>query len=178
MEQSSNMFVEGTRPLDVGGLFVLILGVFGLLVIVGVYIRIYLVARRHENQIAQVQRFARTEEIANVASVVKSAFGIFYAYLLFLICYLPSFIGMVVYQIYGPSIPLKKVFFSWTLLNLNSSLNALIYCWKMTHIRHAILNILRYMSWLRNAEMHGWPCYAVFLRFECCHSKLTPIAMF
>ena len=111
MEQSSNMFVEGTRPLDVGGLFVLILGVFGLLVIVGVYIRIYLVARRHENQIAQVQRFARTEEIANVASVVKSAFGIFYAYLLFLICYLPSFIGMVVYQIYGPSIPLKKVFF-------------------------------------------------------------------
>ena len=139
-------------PFDVSGLFLLILGVLGLLVIVGVYIRIYLVAQRHKNQIAQVQRFAQTEETANLANVVKSAFGVFYVFLVLLICYLPSFIGMVVYQIYGPSIPLKKViFFSWTLLNLNSSLNALIYCWKMAHIRHAIFNILRNMPWLRNA---------------------------
>ena len=139
-------------PFDVSGLFVLVLGVLGLLVIVGVYIRIYSVTRRHKNQIAQVQRFAQTEEIANLTSLVKSAFGIFYVFLVLLICYLPSFIGMVVYQIYGPSIPLKKVlFFSWTLFNLNSSLNALIYCWKMAHIRHAIFNILRNMSWLRNA---------------------------
>ena len=136
---------------DVSGLVMLIFGVLGVFVVVVVYVRIYLVARRHRNQIAQMQRFAQTEEIADVASVVKSAFGIFYVFLLFLICYLPSFIGMVVYQIYGPSIPLKKViFFSWTLLNLNSSLNALIYCWKMAHIRHAICNILRNMSWLRN----------------------------
>ena len=139
-------------PFDVSGLCTLIFGLLGLLVIVGVYVRIYLVARRHKNQIAQVQRFAQTEEIANVARVVKSAFGIFYVFLFLSICYLPSFIGMVVYQIYGPSIPLKKVmFFSWTLLNLNSSMNAFIYCWKMAHIRHAILNTLRNMSWLRNA---------------------------
>ena len=93
-------------PFDFGGLFVLILAVLGLLVITGVYIRIYLVARRHKNQIAQVQRFAQTGEIAILASVVKSAFGIFYVFLVFLFCYLPSFIGMVVYQIEGPSIPL------------------------------------------------------------------------
>ena len=137
---------------DVSGLSMLIVGVLGLLVIVGVYVRICLVARRHKNQIAQVQRFAHAEEIGNVARVVKSAFGIFYVFLFLSICYLPSFIGMVVYQIYGPSIPLKKVmFFSWTLLNLNSSMNAFIYCWKMAHIRHAILNTLRNMSWLRNA---------------------------
>ena len=98
-------------PFDVSGLFVLVLGVLGLLVIVGVYIRIYSVTRRHKNQIAQVQRFAQTEEIANLTSLVKSAFGIFYVFLVLLICYLPSFIGMVVYQIYDPSIPLKKVLF-------------------------------------------------------------------
>ena len=39
-------------PFDVSGLFMLIVGVLGLLVIVGVYVRIYLVARRHKNQIA------------------------------------------------------------------------------------------------------------------------------
>ena len=89
-------------PFDVSGLFGLILGVLGLLVIVGVYIRIYSVTRRHKNQIAQV---AQTEEIANLTSLVKSAFGIFYVFLVLLICYLPSFIGVVVYQIYDPSIP-------------------------------------------------------------------------
>ena len=51
-------------PFDVSGLCTLIFGLLGLLVIVGVYVRIYLVARRHKNQIAQVQRFAHTEEIA------------------------------------------------------------------------------------------------------------------
>jgi len=142
-------------PFDVGCVFVLILGVLGLLVTVGVYIRIYLVARRHKNQIAQGQRFAQTEETANLTNVVKSAVVIFYVFFLFLICYLPSFIVLAVYQIYGPSIPLKRVLlFSWTLFYLNSSLNPLIYCWKMTHIRYAILNILRNMSWRRNGAFN------------------------
>ena len=39
-------------PLDVSGRSMLIVGVLGLLVIVGVYVRICLVARRHKNQIA------------------------------------------------------------------------------------------------------------------------------
>ena len=53
----------------------------GLLVKVEVYIMIYMVARRRRNQIAQVQRFVKTEEIANVASVVKFAFGILYVFI-------------------------------------------------------------------------------------------------
>ena len=97
-------------------------GGVGFFVTAVVYIRIYFAVQRHKNQIhvLQVQQAARNDEIANLTSLVKSAFGIFYVFLVLLICYLPSFIGVVVYQIYGPSIPLKKVlFFSWTLLNLN-----------------------------------------------------------
>ena len=136
--------------LYVNGIFVLVLGALCLPVVIGVNIRIYLVARRHKNEIAQL-RFPQPEEMANLANVVKSAVGILYVFLLFLICYLPAFIAITVYQIYGPSIPLKRAhLYSWTLFNLNSSLNPLIYCWKMTHIRHAILNMLRNMSWLRN----------------------------
>ena len=33
--------------------------------------------------------------------------------------------------------------FSLTLLHLDSSLNPVIYCWKMRHIQHAVINILR-----------------------------------
>jgi len=82
-----------SRGLDI------ILGGVGVFVTAVVYIRIYFAVQRHKNQIhvLQVQQAAGNDEIANLANVVKSAFGIFYVFLLFLICYLPFVIGMVVY---------------------------------------------------------------------------------
>ena len=126
-----------------------ILGIFSLFVTTLVYIRIYFAVRRHANQIQalQVQQVSQNDEITNFASLVKSAFGIFYIYLVFLFCYLPHFICLAAIEINGPSIALKRLYlFSATLAYLNSSLNPLIYCWKMKHIRHAIMNILQNMS--------------------------------
>ena len=127
----------------------------GFIVTLVVYIRIYLTVRRHKNQIhsMQVQEVAHSDEIKSFIVLLKSTVGIFYVYLVFLICYLPSFICMAVIRVYGSSIALKQFFlYSTTLIFLNSSLNPVIYCWKMRHIRHAIMNILRKMSWKRN-----WP---------------------
>ena len=135
----------------------ILLGGVGFFVTAVVYIRIYFAVQHHKNQIhvLQVQQAARNDEIAKLTSLVKSAFGIFYVFLVFLICYLPYCIVLVVYQISGPSIPLKKVFLSsWTLMFLNSSLNPVIYCWKMAHIRHAVMDILRNMFWFRNGTSH------------------------
>ena len=144
-------------PSYIGSGLVILLGGVGFFVTAVVYIRIYFAVQRHKNQIPvlQVQQAARNHEIANLTSFVKSAFGIFYVYLLFLICYLPYCIVLVVYQINGPSIPLKKVFlFSGILAFLNSSLNPIIYCWKMAHIRHAVMDILRNIFWFRNGTSH------------------------
>ena len=113
-----------------------------------VYIRIYFTVRRHKNQIhsMQVQEVAHSDEIKNFIVLLKSTVGIFYVYLVFLICYLPSFICMAVIRVYGSSIALKQFFlYSSTLIFLNSSLNPVIYCWKMRHVRYAIVNILRKM---------------------------------
>ena len=140
----------------INGLLAILLGV-GFFVTAVVYIRIYLAAQRHKNQIhvVQVQQATVNDEISNLTNIVKSAFGIFYVFLLILVCYLPLSIGITAYQISGPSIPIKKVvLFSWTLAFLNSSLNPVIYCWKMRHIRHAVMGILRNMSWLRNGAPH------------------------
>ena len=138
------------------GLLAILSGV-GFFVTAVAYLRIYLVVQRHKNQIhvLQVQQATGNDEIANLTNIVKSAFGIFYVFLLFLVCYLPFSICIAAFQISGPSIPIKKVFlFSWTLAFLNSSLNPVIYCWKMRHIRHAVMDILRNMSWLRNGAPH------------------------
>ena len=122
-----------------------------------IYIRIYFAARRHKNQIQalQVQEVAENGEIANFVRLLKSAVCVFYVYLVFLVCYVPFFISEAAKKIHGPSISLSRFsLFSWTLLFLNSSLNPLIYCWKMRHIRHAVMDILRNMPWFRNRGTH------------------------
>jgi len=128
-------------------------GIFGLVLTTLVYIKIYLTARRHQNQIQglQIQDVRENNEMASFASLVKSVVGTFYVYLVFLICYLPMMICLVVTEINGPSISLKSWYiFSQTLIFLGSSLNPVIYCWKMRHIRHAIMDILWNIPWLRN----------------------------
>ena len=144
-------------PLDVSRAVFFFVGVIGLLVTTVVYIRIYVTVQRHKNQIQaqQVQEGAGNGEMANFASLIKSTVGILYVYLAFLICYLPFFISGIVAKINGPTVSVKQFyFFSWTLVYLNSTLNPVIYCWKMRHIRHAVMSILRNMPWFRNRGTH------------------------
>ena len=141
-------------PSDVKFIILYVGGAVGFLLTTAVYIKIYLVVRRHKNQIqaSYVQREARaSSETASLSSLRKSAVGIFYVYLVFWICYLPFFISMGAIRIGGPSINSKRLFlFAVTLAYLNSSLNPVIYCWKMRHIRFAIIDILRNMAQHRN----------------------------
>ena len=136
-------------PPDIRTLLVLMGTVVGFLLTTVVYIRIYVAVRHHKNQIQalQVQSTAQASEMANSASLIKSSVATFYVYLVFLVCYLPMFIWLAALAIYYPSKALKKhLLFSFTLVFLNSSLNPVIYCWKMRHIRHAVMDILRKMS--------------------------------
>ena len=124
--------------------------VVGVLLATMVYIRVYLAVRRHKNQIQalQVQEEARTAgEIVHFSSLIKSVVGVFYVYLVFVACYSPFFICLAAIKINGPTVALTRfALFSWTLVFLNSSLNPVIYCWKMRHIRQSIIDILRNMS--------------------------------
>ncbi|XP_078347930.1 adenosine receptor A2b-like [Oculina patagonica] len=135
-------------PSNIRSVLVSIGTVLGLLLTTLVYIRIYLVVRRHRNQI-QALKMAQNGEMANFAGLIKSAVCTFY------VCYLLTIIYWAALANYDPSIALKRVLlFSLTLIYLNSSLNPVIYCWKMRHIRHAIMDILRNISWLRNRASH------------------------
>ena len=139
-------------PLGIYLFIILCLGVIGLLLTAAVYIRIYLAIRRHKNQIRtlQAQHVAQIGEMANFASLIKSTINAFYVYLVFLACYMPFFVNFIACKIHGPSIASKKFFLvSVTLVFLNSSLNPVIYCWKMRNIRLALMDILRKMSSFR-----------------------------
>ena len=129
-------------------------GVLSLVVTTLAYVRIYGVLRRHKKQIRALQVQHATQngaETTSFASLRKSAVGTFYVYLVFLACYLPRIICLAALKFHGPSNYLKIFsIYTLTLMFVNSSLNPVIYCWKMKHIRHAIMNTLRSMPWFKN----------------------------
>ena len=111
------------------------------------YFKIYLAVRHHSNQIHVLQaQLAQNNEgdMTNAARQRKAAVGTFYVYLVFLICYLPSTCAWIILRSAGPSTMLFQFgLYANTLIFLNSSLNPLIYSWKMRHVRHAVMEILR-----------------------------------
>ena len=111
------------------------------------YCKINLAVRRHRNEIQsmQIQQVEQNADmVANLTGSIKSAVCAFYVYLVFLICYLPIAFTLAARLTGDLNTALKiSTLSSWTLVCLNSSVNPVIYCWKMRHIRHAMMNTLR-----------------------------------
>lgn len=114
------------------------------------YCKIYLTVRHLTNQIQtlQVQQTSQNVESTsqNTARQRKSAVATFYVYMVFLLCYLPHYSIYIANKVSGrdPSVAEEiLMIYAQTLVHLNSSLNPLIYAWKMRPIRHAIMEILR-----------------------------------
>ena len=114
------------------------------------YCKIYLTVRHLTNQIhtLQVQQASQNVESTsqNTASQRKSAIATFYVYIVFLLCYLPRYSIYFAHMVssHEPSVAEEiLIIYAVFLFHLNSSLNPLIYAWKMRPIRHAIMEILR-----------------------------------
>lgn len=109
------------------------------------FFKIYLTVRRHSRQMQSVQPAGGQNSVARRK---KSAVATFYVYLVFLACYLPQNCLQIASISHGSQDTLYDNFeiYTLTLVFLNSSLNPLIYCWKMKQIRKAILNVLRNMN--------------------------------
>ena len=127
-------------------------GTVCLMITTMIYSRIYLVLRRHKVHIRQnlrVQQAAPNgSDMTSFANLKKSAAGVFYVYLVFMACYLPRGCNLFLIVISEPTTTVKGFsLYAWTVMFLNSSLNPVIYCLKMRHIRHAVIDILRSISW-------------------------------
>ena len=74
----------------------------------------------------------------------QDAVNIVYAYLLFVLCFLPYIVTVIAIVINGwePS-EVIALHFSATMLMINSSLNPVIFCWRMSKIREAMLKTLK-----------------------------------
>ena len=111
------------------------------------YFKTFLALRQHAAQVQDVPvESGETNEAVNATRERKAALGIFYVYLALMACYLPIICFNIAENVIGPvrtSLMYKVNLYLTILLALNSSLNPLIYCWKMRRIRLAMINILR-----------------------------------
>ena len=111
------------------------------------YFKIFLALRQHAAQVQNVPvECGERNEAVNAARERKAAFGVFYVYLTFVACYLPQIcfnIAGKIIDIERPNLVYKVNLHATNLLVLNSSLSPLIYCWKMRHIRQAMIDVLR-----------------------------------
>ena len=100
--------------------------------------------RRHITQI-QIPQEAQNHQVESVERNRKSAMASLYVYLVFIVCYLPNICVLItIASISEPRNYLQHLrLYTVTLMFLNSTLNPLIYCWKMKQIRKTVTGKLR-----------------------------------
>ena len=108
--------------------------------------QIFQIARMHQRQIFQQnQTLGRTDDgTVHVLKCKKSAVTVLYVYGLRLTFYLPFISVVMIETILGvtQSVTLAYDLATATVF-INSSLNPLIYCWRMTHLRLAVKTFLK-----------------------------------
>ena len=113
------------------------------------FCKIYRVVRRHQVQIhAQMQvQVGQQDNSLNMPQFKKSFLSMFLIYVVFLLCYFPVFLALVI--IYTTGITVKKQSFyelGIEIVCINSSLNPFVYSWRLEQVRVAVLETTRNIS--------------------------------
>lgn len=120
------------------------------------YIRIYRIVRRHQTQIQAQQKAAQQNTTdggnSNMVRMKRSALNTFIFYIAMILCYFPIIISLCIASITSKNVP-EVWHLADTVVFLNSSINPLLYCWRLGEIRAAVFKILRQML-RRQADQH------------------------
>ena len=111
------------------------------------YTRIFLRLRRHQTQVQDnVTGQPNQTTPLNIARYRKTASSALWLQLTLLVCYLPYIILPFALRENQGKVSsgfILALQFAGTLLYLNSSLNPILYCWKIREVRHAVKDTVR-----------------------------------
>lgn len=120
-----------------------------LLVNAVLYFKIYRVVRRHQLQVwNQLTAFQNVSpKNITTAGFRRSFVNIFYVYVVCLVCYVPYMITAINFCMQGgmdAPIAAKFAFeVSWTIAFVNSSLNPLLFSWRLKNVRAVVKSTLK-----------------------------------
>ena len=109
------------------------------------YIKIYRIVCQHQSQIHAQQMAVESANIGNnihMVRLAKSALNTFVFYICMVLCYFPYF---VLLTMFGTSYKDWKTdwTFATTLVFMNSSINPILYCWRLRDVRGAVVKIAK-----------------------------------
>ena len=110
------------------------------------YIKVFRIIRRHQHQIRANESCPNFVQPAiNLAKYKKSVFSIFYILVIFYTGYLPMAITLMLIMIFGKncSVTVLSFYISTMLVFLSSSLNPLLYLWRMKDIRQEAIKVVK-----------------------------------
>ena len=106
--------------------------------------KIFLTLRRHQSQVQDhVQQPNQTNQL-NIARFRKAVSTALWLQLTLMVCYLPQVIwGIIISKTELSSSFIVALSYTLTLVFLNSSLNPILYCWKIAEVRQAMKETIR-----------------------------------
>jgi len=118
------------------------------------YIRIYRIVLWHQLQILaqkQATQSCNAENNLNITRLKRSAINTFVFYIALIICYLPLYVSLILLELSAKDWQPEWVF-SHTAVFMNSSINPLLYCWRLRELRSAVLKTTRQMLCKQSEE--------------------------
>ena len=108
------------------------------------YTKILFTLRNRENQVqGHVQQPNQANQL-NIARYKKAVSTVIWLQLTLVACYLPLCVATAMATIGGRSLSVYNTwFYAVTLAYLNSSLNPILYCWKIQEVRQAVKDTIR-----------------------------------
>ena len=110
------------------------------------YIRIYQIVRRHHLQIHTQKQAVQSSDAENnlhIARLKRSAMNTFVLYIVLIICYFPLCVSLT---LLGLSVKDRQKWqFAYTAAFMNSSINPLLYCWRLRELSTAVVKTARQM---------------------------------
>ena len=113
------------------------------------YIKILQCVRKHERgiEIAEFEVIRSSlpmEQKRNIKRYKKSTVAMIFVVGFFTACYLPFLSVKLAQKVWGYTTPVKTAYlYATTIAFLNSSLNPLVYCWRIKSLRHAVKKVLK-----------------------------------
>ena len=112
--------------------------------------KIYFIVQRHHEEIRHQATSCFGQENNNVIDMArykKSTITMLYVLGAFLLCYVPFLCVMIMEVVGGETESSRLAYlFTVTFIFINSSLNPIIYCWRIKEIRRAILKVITWTT--------------------------------
>ena len=119
------------------------------------YIKIYKIARKHQLQIQIQQQPAMQTVIVdhkqNLARWTRSALNTSIYDICMTLCYFPMFTSLLLLSI-NPKLERQERELTMNMVFVNSSINPILYCWRLRELRHAVLKIIKQLLCKKTEE--------------------------